>query len=335
MKINISYSIIGLIRNIIYTSIIKLTMILLLSPIISQSFSQTASNEQIKFLGNIISHDIPGDFTKYWDQVTPENSGKWANVEADEGEFNWTELDMAYNFAIKNGIPFKFHNLVWGKQQPSWLRNLDSAKQTAAVEEWIKLAGERYPKTTLVDVVNEPIRTPYDTVYPPYYKAIGDEGKTGWDWVIWSFEKARKYFPNAKLILNEYNILNGQKPIKTFVQIIKLLKERNLIDGIGCQGHFLEKTDTAYIRSKLDILAALDLPIYISEYDVDNADDAKQLEIYKEQIPLLWNYPLIKGITLWGYQQDKIWRRDAYLVRSDGSERPAIQWLEEYIKNNK
>lgn len=39
----------------------------------------------------------------------------------------------------------------------------------------------------------------------------------------------------------------------------------------------------------------------------------------------------MKGVTLWGYQQNQIWRTNAYLLRSDGSERPAMTWLKGYI----
>ena len=306
-----------------------LLLIMLMLPQIN--YCQIAKGRE-KFIGNIIAGYVPANFGIYWNQVTPENAGKWGNVETSKDVFNWDQLDKVYKYAVDNNIPFKFHNLVWGKQQPSWINDLDSAEQVQQVEQWIKLCGERYPKSSLVDVVNEPLRTPSDMYYPPYYKAIGGEGKTGWDWVIWSFEQARKAFPNAKLILNEYQILNGQRPIDTFIQIINLLKERNLIDGIGCQGHFLEDTDSAYIHQKLDKLIKLGLPIYISEYDLNIADDAKQLEKYKEQIPLFWNCDAVKGITLWGYIQDEIWRTDAYLVRSDGTERPVLKWMKEFLK---
>ncbi|MHB8579974.1 MAG: endo-1,4-beta-xylanase [Ignavibacteriaceae bacterium] len=287
---------------------------------------------QDKFVGNIIGSSIPSNFTKYWNQVTPENAGKWGNVEIKENVFVWDTLDNIYHYALKHHIPFKFHNLVWGKQQPEWIKDIDPAQQKQQVERWIKLCGERYPKASFVDVVNEPIRTKEDMHYPPYYEAIGGKGKTGWDWVIWSYEQARKCFPHSKLILNEYNILNGRRPIDTLIYIVNLLKERKLIDGIGIQGHFLEETDSADIHSRLDILAKLGLPIYISEYDVNIANDAKQLEKYKEQFPLFWNCKAIKGITLWGYKQNIIWRPNAYLVRADGTERPALKWLKKYLK---
>ena len=322
-------------RKIMNKTLFLLQVVFVLGAFCSyQVNAQPIAKGQSKFLGNVIGNFIPKNFNSYWNQVTPENAGKWGNVEISKNVFVWDTLDQVYNYAIKHKFPFKFHNLVWGKQQPTWIKDLDSAQQVQQVEQWIKLCGKRYPKTSFIDVVNEPIRTKQDTAYPPYYKAIGGEGKTGWDWVIWSFEQARKAFPHAKLILNEYKMLNGQRPIDTFIQIINLLKERNLIDGIGCQGHFLEETDTSVIHNNLKKLEKLGLPIYISEYDVNIADDAKQLEKYKEQFPIFWNCKAIKGITLWGYIQNIIWRTDAYLVRADGTERPALKWLRAYVKES-
>lgn len=300
----------------------------------SESFCQIARNRS-KFLGNIIGNSIPVDYAKYWNQVTPKNSGKWGLVEIKRDTFNWKGLDKAYEYALRNHFPFKFHNLIWGIQQPVWINHLNSKQQKSLVEMWIKLCGQRYPKASFVDVVNEPVRTTFDTLYPPYYEAIGGKGKTGWDWVIWSFKKAREYFPHAKLLLNEYDILNGKKPINVFIHIIELLKKRDLIDGIGCQAHYLEKTKLSTIKKKLNKLEKLGLPIYISEYDVDARDDSVQLAIYKRQFPLFWNDEAIKGITLWGYLQGKIWRKDAYLERLDGSKRPAFKWLINFVKENR
>ncbi|MBV9947658.1 MAG: endo-1,4-beta-xylanase [Myxococcales bacterium] len=56
--------------------------------------------------------------------MIPGNAGKWRSVEAVQGTFDWTELDAEYNFAKANGLRFKFHNLVWGSQQPGWITSL-------------------------------------------------------------------------------------------------------------------------------------------------------------------------------------------------------------------
>jgi endo-1,4-beta-xylanase len=80
-----------------------------------------------KLVGSVIGSYILPNFTAYWNQVTPENAGKWDNVEVKKDVFVWDTPDTIYNYAIKNNIAFKFHNLIWGKQQPKWMNDLDSA----------------------------------------------------------------------------------------------------------------------------------------------------------------------------------------------------------------
>lgn len=297
--------------------------------IIPLSLNAQIAQEKCKFLGNVIPATTPEDFKTYWNQVTPENGGKWGSVESKRDEMKWTALDNAYQFAIANDLPFKQHTLVWGQQQPAWISTLTETEKKEEVEEWIRTFCERYPKTTYIDVVNEPLHA-----VPDYANALGGSGSTGWDWIVWTFEKARQYCPNAKLILNDYNILSNDAATTNYLNIIELLKDKGLIDIVGEQGHFMETTPSATIKKNLDRLAAAGLPIHISEYDVNLANDQQQAEKYKEQFPILWEHPAVKGITLWGYRQGHIWRDDAYLLRSDGSPRPALTWLSKYIADS-
>jgi endo-1,4-beta-xylanase len=75
------------------------------------------------------------------------------------------------------------------------------------------------------------------------------------------------------------------------------------------------------------------LPIYITEMDIDGRNDATQLREYQRVFPLFWNDPAVKGITLWGFRPG-LWRdaQGANLVRKDGSERPALEWLRGYVR---
>ena len=70
---------------------------------------------------------VRANFSKYWNQVTPENAGKWGNVESSRDQYNWAPLDNIYNDALTNGFPYKHHALIWGSQYPSWITSLDSA----------------------------------------------------------------------------------------------------------------------------------------------------------------------------------------------------------------
>lgn len=289
---------------------------------------------QPKFLGAVgrgTTTPLPdADFGTYWNQVTPENAGKWATTENPRDAMRWAGLDYWYAYAQDRGLPFKQHTFVWGMQQPSWINALPPAEQRAEVEEWIRLYFQRYPETDFVDVLNEPI-----TIPAGYRNALGGAGATGWDWVIWTFEKARQYrdqyAPDTQLLLNEHSILKNAGKMNRYLEIVDLLIARGLIDGIGLQGHFLEGTPVSTVQAHLDEVASRGLPIYISEFDLTFSSDQAQLAKYQELFPVLWEHPAVAGVTLWGYKQGEIWRTNAYLVRADGSERPALTWLRDYL----
>jgi endo-1,4-beta-xylanase len=308
-----------------------------------------------KILGNIYSPPqvptTPPLFQSYWNQVTPENAGKWGSVAGggttpDPATWNWGALDIAYALAKDNGWPFRFHVLVWGSQQPPWIADLPQEEQLEAVQAWFEAVAERYPDIDQIEVVNEP-----GFANPSYMNALGGSGETGWDWIITAFEMAREIFPETtELMINHFGILSGGGGLTQHLNIIGLLQERDLIDAIGVQGHHftMQNITPATLTNSLNQLAATGLPVYVTEYDaagrptgsedVDDPDypqdvsDANQLEVYQRTIPIIWEHPGVQGITLWGWRLGG-WRpgRQMHLVRADGSERPALTWLREYI----
>lgn len=313
---------------------IFLTVLILFSALNYNIYSQPLAANKTKFVGNVVGYSgIRSDFLKYWNQVTPENAGKWGSVEGTPGNYNWTALDNIYNFAKTNNIPFKQHTLVWGSQYPSFVATMDSATLNKEIETWIKLNGEKYPKMDLVDVVNEPLHS-FTGNALNIIKALGGGGSTGWDWVVKAFEMARKYLsPSTKLLINEYNILNDATAANNYVKIINILKAKGLIDGIGVQAHGFEVEGPAVttLKSNLKKLTATGIPVYITEFDINIANDDAQLQKYQSVFPALYEDPGVAGITLWGYVYNYIWRADAYLINSRGGERPALQWLRNYL----
>ena len=135
------------------------------------------------------------------------------------------------------------------------------------------------------------------------------------------------------LLINDYGILNSSSNTDAYITIINILKNKNLIDGIGCQAHGLESTSAATVKSNLDKLAATGLPIYISEFDLNIQNDNQQKTKFQELFPVMWQHPGVEGITLWGYIQSRTWLTYSYLVNSNGTARPALWWLAQYIKN--
>jgi endo-1,4-beta-xylanase len=139
----------------------------------------------------------------------------------------------------------------------------------------MQLYCERYPDYQLLDVVNEPL---HET--PSYINSIGGLGATGWDWVIWAFQKARQHCPNAKLLINDYGILSETTSLESYILIINLLKTRNLIDGIGLSANY-QSTPVNELSANLNTLAATGLPIYISQFDLDISDNTEHLNRVK------------------------------------------------------
>jgi endo-1,4-beta-xylanase len=294
-----------------------------------------------KFLGSAFSTAQSPGFAEYWNKLTPENAGKWGRVEAVRDVMDWSALDEAYAFAKSQGFPIQMHVLVWGNQQPAWIEDLSPHEQLAEIREWFAAVAERYPQLDFVEVVNEPLHDPPSQRGAGgghYIEALGGTGKTGWDWVLNAFRMARNYFPHARLLINDYDITNDRAATQRYQRIIELLRAERLIDAIGVQGHaFTTRAEIPMAThvANLDSLAATGLPIYVTELDIDGPTDDTQVQDYRRIFPVFWEHPGVRGITLWGFRPP-VWRnaQGAYLVRKDGSERPALQWLRQYLRNH-
>jgi endo-1,4-beta-xylanase len=283
-----------------------------------------------KFVGNITTRgQVRSDFVTFWDQITPENEGKWGSVEGTRDQMNWAGMDRVRDYARQNNIPYKAHTFVWGAQQPNWIGGLPQSEQRAEVEEWIRLFCERYPDVAMIDVVNEP--PPHTT--PPYTAALGGAGSSGFDWIAQAFRWARQYCPNAILILNDYNTIEYQNDNNNIINIANRVKQAGApIDAVGVQAHAAFNIPTATVQNFLNRIATMtSLPIYVTEYDIDVADDNRQRDIMQQQITMFWNNTNVKGITLWGYVSGSTWLPNSGLMSSSGQQRPAMVWLMDFL----
>ena len=298
--------------------------------------AQLSSNPD-KFLGNITTRgqvDYGNEkFYQLWNQITPENETKWQSIEGNSrGSFNWSGADRSANYAKQHGFPFKFHTLIWGAQYPGWMDNLSTAEQYKAIVEWFDAVKKHYPDLEVIDVVNEAVAGHQPA---PYRAALGGEGRTGYDWIIKAFELAHERWPNAILVYNDYNTFQWQ--IDQFIALVQALRDNGApIDAYGCQSHDLTDMNLSAFKSAMTkIQNALKMPMYSTEYDIGTTDDAKQLQRYKEQIPVMWEADYCAGITFWGYIYGATWTTDGNsgIIRN-GKDRPAMTWLREYMASD-
>ena len=317
-----------------------------------------------KYLGNIIPGSVPGTYTTYWNQVTSENGSKWGSVESSQGNYNFATSDVAYNWAKNNGGLFKYHNFVWGSQTPSYVSNTNTTAATikTGVENYIKACSTHYTPMgglKMIDVLNEPV----NTAMPGNLKAALTAGyqaepanandlNNPYGWVIWPFQLARKYFPDATLLINEYNVeMNWNNCRQPYIDMVNAVKnapnltdgKKNLIDGVGLQCHGIDNLTAANFKACIDeIWTKTGVAIHITEFDQEaNPNEAKQTAVYTALIPVAWEHPHVAGITLWGYIQGTTWRNgngtagasgtDSGIMYANGNPRPAMTWLEGYM----
>ena len=280
-----------------------------------------------KFVGNISTRgQIRPDFPMFWNQFSPENEGKWGSVQPNEGQFNFAALDREYAFAQQNNIIFKEHNFIWGAQQPNWV-NDDNAQ--VAVQNWMNTFCARYPDVKIIDVVNEP--PPHTT--PKYINGLGGAGTSGFDWIANAFKMARQACPNAILLLNDYNNIELAGDNNRTIDIVTRIKAAGApIDGVGAQAHGLANATSANVKRLIDnITTKAGVPVYISEFDLNIADDQRQMAVMQDLFTMFWNDPNVKGITVWGYIVGSTWETNSGLMQANGQMRPAMSWLMNFL----
>jgi GH35 family endo-1,4-beta-xylanase len=314
-----------------------------------------------KYLGSAIQYSSTSgaglNFNTYWNQCTAENGSKWGSVESTRGQFNWETSDYGYNWAKNNNGLFKYHNFVWGSQTPAWVNVASVTMIQEEVENYIKACSTHYTPMgglKLIDVVNEPVKTAlignYKAALTAGYEADPankNDLNNQYGWIIWPYQLARKYHPDAKLLMNEYGIENDPNgALVTYCAMINAVKNapnitdgrKNLIDGVGLQCHAfsLQNPDlsASAFKSALDkVYTLMDLPIHITELDLDGPDSSQNSQ-YQALFPVAWEHPHVAGITLLGYVDGQTWRTgrtDNGLITSSGTEHSAMTWMKSYM----
>ena len=305
-----------------------------------------------KFVGNIsVDGEVPSDFAKYWNQITPEYECLWVQIEKNRGEYDFSKCDAIYNWAKENGVLFKFNTLVWGTHYPGWVNQLNVEETKDAITAWFDAVAEHYPDLEMIDVVTEAGRSATNQYHSGFGRgnlfidALGGDNDGDYNFVTTAFKMARERWSKAILIYNDYNTFQWQRDVG--INLINTIKKNGApVDGYGMQGHDLMATGSSptnclnfnILKKYLqEIIDSTQIPLFITEYDIATLDDEIQKRCYSEQIPLFMEEEHIAGITLWGYIYGKTWascdarEQGCSGIIRDGIDRPAMTWLKEYF----
>ncbi len=275
---------------------------------------------------------------KEFNSVTPENAMKMGVIHPSEKRYNWRDADSIVNFAVRNGLRVRGHNLCWHEQAPSWFFTDSTGKQItkevlfSRMREHIYTVVKRYKgKIYAWDVVNEAVDDDSSRVLrnSMWYKIAGDE------FIAKAFQYAHEADPDAKLFYNDYNTERPEKSRRMYQLIKGLVDKKVPIDGVGLQAHWsiyeptrqeLTSTIQQYVKLGLDVqFTELDMSVYPWEKErrakrpgeTDQLTpelEQKQIDQYKMVFDVFRKFRKnVTGVTFWNLADRYTWL-DSYPV---------------------
>jgi GH35 family endo-1,4-beta-xylanase len=268
-----------------------------------------------KLLGNPQYQEF---FRSHFNWAVFQNEAKWYANEPVRGEISYADADALLDWCEANDILVRGHNLFWSpaKWQPKWVIQLDTNDLRQAVETRLESATTHFRgRFQQWDVNNEMLHGSF------FRDRLGEAIEP------WMFQRAHELDPDAKLFVNDYNILSADKNFSDVQtdeyvsEIRKLLAQGAPIQGVGIQGHIWNEDILAHpevIKQRLDKIAALGLPVWITEFDVADADDKTAADKLELVYRTAYSHPAVAGIMTWIPWAGDSWRgTNAGLARVD------------------
>ncbi|MGX7672992.1 endo-1,4-beta-xylanase [Plantactinospora sp. DSM 117369] len=250
-----------------------------------------------------------------FNMLTAVNEMKPDATEPNPGQFNFTNADRLYNWAIQNGMRVRGHTLAWHAQQPSFWRNLSGSALRSAMISHINGVMDHYRgKIYQWDVVNEAFEENGT-------RRNSNLQATGNDWIEAAFRAADAADPAAGLCYNDYNIENWTYgKTQGVYRMVQDFKNRGVpIDCVGLQTHFTGGSSLpGNFQQTLSSFAALGVDVVLTEVDVTNASPSQ----YQGLTQACMNVPRCLGITTWGVRDSDSWRSSENPLLFDRSSNP-------------
>ena len=279
-------------------------------------------------------------FLSNFNAAVTENALKWHAMEYRKGQVDYSVVDAILQWTEENDIPLRGHNIFWGipGRVQNWVKQLDDAALYETLRDRAMTIGRRYKgRFAEYDLNNEMIHGNYyaDRLGPGITKQMAA-------WV-------KQVDPQARLYLNDYDVLTGNRLNDYIKHIRGLLDEQASIDGVGVQGHLHGDTfDPAKLRHALDKLTEQGLPICITEFNFPGQrsrvygrrdvrltpqEEQAKAKALTEYYRICFAHPGVKGILMWGFWERANWIPQSSLYLRDWTPTPAAQAYRDLVFN--
>ena len=269
-------------------------------------------------------------FLENFNAAVTENALKWAQMQPTPGPVQYETLDAILNWTEANDIPLRGHCIFWGVpgRVQNWIKRLSDDQLEATLEARALDIGRRYgDRFAEFDLNNEMLHANY------YEQRLGpDITRKMTDWV-------REAAPEAKLFINDYDILTGRLVEDYIAQIERFQEQGCAFDGVGVQGHLHADTfDRAALQHSLDRLATLELPIRVTEFNMPGQhssfyrnrgrrlspeEEERKARDLVDYYRICFAHPSVEGILMWGFWEGANWIPTSSLYRRDWTPTPA------------
>ena len=248
--------------------------------------------------GNISNPNYAAFFKTNFQWAVMENESKWYANEPSRSNVTYTAANNITNFCHTNGITMRGHTLFWAVDQyvQSWVTNLSNANLLVHLTNRLNSAVNHF-KNAFVhwDVNNEMLHGNY------FGNRLGN-------WVNpWMFQHARSLDANVKLFVNDYNVVASNETDAYKQQILALIASNAPVNGIGAQGHFGATVNPQLTEARLDSLAEIGLPIWITEYDSVNTNEFVRADNLETLYRIAFSKSAVDGILMWGFWAGSHW----------------------------
>lgn len=271
-------------------------------------------------------------FLANFNAAVTENALKWHDMESRRGQVNYRVVDAVLAWTDKHEIPLRGHCIFWGipGRVQSWLKELSDDELRDVLKNRATTIGQRYRgRFAEYDLNNEMIHANY------YAERLGPAiTKQMADWI-------KQADPNARLFVNDYDILTGNRLDDYVKHVCGLLEKGVPLAGIGAQGHLHGETfDPKALQHALNELAKIGLPIRITEFNMPGQRSVfmkeRNLKLTPEQeqarakaitdyYRICFAHPAVEGILMWGFWEGANWIRQSSLYRRDWTPTPAAE----------
>ena len=264
-----------------------------------------------------------GILKENFNSAVHENALKWYGIEKEKDKLNYEDADEILSWCEKNNIIMRGHCIFWEVEQyvQKWIKNLNKEELKQAVIKRSAGLLERYKgRICEYDVDNE-------MMHGSFYKDRLGEG-------IWKemFELAHKSDPNAVLYVNDYDIMKNKDIEDKYAAHIQHLMDMGApVGGIGIQGHFSGAINPFLVERSLDVLSKFNLPIKITEFDIDSTNERVKAEGLETLYRICFAYQQVKGILMWGFWEGAHWRPKAAIYKKDFTPTPAAKMYRKLV----